>query len=179
MFLNKQQYELKYSREVFELVMYCVIAFFIPLFSSSQLITGTVVNFLLIIGALNIRKYKLIPIIVMPSLGVLFFGMLFGKFTMFLIYMLPFIWFGNSLLIFVFKFFNLAKRMNYFSTLFIGASIKAGVLFFSALILFKFGIVPIMFLTAMGIMQFYTALLGGGLAFSYQTLKKKVDVKSK
>ena len=175
MFLNNQQYELKYSKEVFELIMYCVVAFFIPLFSSSQLITGTVVNFLLIVGALNIRKYKLIPIIIMPSLGVLFFGLLFWEFTMFLVYMIPFIWLGNLLLILAFKFFNLTKRFSYFSTLFIGASVKASLLFFSALVLFKFGVIPVMFLTAMGIMQFYTALLGGSLAFIYQTLKKKVD----
>ena len=43
-----------------------------------------------------------------------------------------------------------------------------------AFILFKINLLPALFLTAMGIFQFYTAILGGILAFGFQTIKKKL-----
>jgi hypothetical protein len=58
--------------------------------------------------------------------------------------------------------------------LIIGAALKSGFLFLSALILFKLGIIPIIFLTTMGILQLTTALSGGIAAYALHYAKKKL-----
>ena len=168
-----QEYALSYVHEYFEMVVYSFAAFFIPLFiRHPQLAVGITVNALLILAALNLKTYKLIPVIILPSIGALTAGILFTKFTIFLVYLMPFIWIGNSILIFSFKYLNLMKNKNYLLTLVIGSGLKAGFLFTSAFVLFKLGIIPIIFLTAMGIMQLTTALGGGVAAYVVQNIKK-------
>lgn len=171
--INLQDYKLSYKTEFFEMVLYTVVAFFLPLMvGHPQIVVGVLVNALLITSALNIKGYKLLPVIVSPALGALCRGVLFGPFTIFLVYMLPFIWIGNSILVFIFKWLNLEKRLNYFITLLIGASAKAVFLFTIAYILFSVKLVPPLFLTTMGIFQFYTAALAGMIAFGFHRIKK-------
>ena len=92
--------------------------------------------------------------------------------------MIPFIWIGNSILVYAFKKFNLALKVNKWVTLVIGTLLKAGFLFGIAFLLVKLSILPTPFLTAMGIMQVYTALLGGVVAFSVHGIKKKLRLAS-
>jgi len=171
--INKQDYQLAYKTELFEIVLYTAVSFFLPLMvGHPQIIVGILVNALLITSALNIKGYKLLPVIIAPALGALSRGILFGPFTVFLLYMIPFIWVGNAILVFTFKALNLNKKLNYWITLLIGSITKAAFLFGIAYILFKLNLVPVIFLTAMGIFQFYTAILGGIVAFGFQYVKK-------
>jgi len=172
--INKQDYTLRYKTELFEITIYTIVSFFLPFFiGHPQIIVGVLVNALLIVSALNVKGYKLLPVIIAPSLGALSRGILFGPFTIFLVYMIPFIWIGNSILIFVFKWLKLNKQVNYWITLIFGSLIKAAFLFFIAYVLVGMKILPILFLTTMGIFQFYTAILGGTIAFGFHELKKK------
>jgi hypothetical protein len=173
--MNKQDYLLGYKTELFEIIIYSIVSFFLPLMiGHPQIVVGILINALLITSALNIKGYKLLPIIIAPTLGALSRGVLFGPFTIFLLYMIPFIWIGNSILIFAFKALNLNKKVNYAITLIIGSIIKASFLFLVAYILFSLNLVPLLFLTSMGIFQFYTAILGGILAFGVQYSKKRL-----
>jgi len=173
--INKQDYKLNYKNEFFEIVIYTIISFFLPLMiGHPQIIVGVLVNTLLITSALNIKGYKLLPVIIAPALGALSRGILFGPFTIFLLYMIPFIWIGNSILVFVFKALNLNKKTNYWITLLTGSITKAAFLFIIAYLLVSLKILPTLFLTTMGIFQFYTAILGGIIAFGFQWTKKKV-----
>ena len=70
------------------------------------------------------------------------------------------IWLGNLLFMKVVSLGGPAFGMN----LLFGALIKAGVLFLGAKIFFSLSLVPEFFLTAMGINQVLTALMGGVLA---------------
>ena len=90
--------------------------------------------------------------------------------------MIPFIWIGNAILIYSFKALNLNKKLNKWITLIIGSIAKAAFLFAIAYLLVSLKIIPVIFLTAMGIFQLYTAILGGIIAFGFQYLKKKVTV---
>lgn len=174
--INKQDYKLNYKTELFEITIYSIVSFFLPLMvGHPQIVVGVLVNTLLITSALNIRGYKLLPVIIAPSLGALSRGILFGPFTIFLVYMIPFIWIGNTILVFSFKWLNLSKKFNYWITLLIGAIIKAAFLFAMAFLFVNLGIVPKLFLTTMGIFQFYTAILGGIIAFGFQYAKKKLS----
>ena len=174
--INKQDYKLTYKNEVFEIVIYTIVSFFLPLMiGHPQIIVGVIVNTLLITSALNIKGYKLLPVIIAPALGALSRGILFGPFTIFLLYMIPFIWIGNAILVYAFKWLNLHKKFNYWITLLLGSVTKAAFLFIIAYFLVSLKILPALFLTTMGLFQFYTAILGGIIAFSSQYTKKKLS----
>jgi hypothetical protein len=173
--INLQDYKLEYRQELFEITLYTVVSFFLPFFvGHPQILVGVLVNTLLITSALNIRGAKLLPVIFAPALGALSRGVLFGPFTIFLVYMIPFIWIGNSILVFAFKWLNLDKKLNRWTTLLIGSVAKAAFLFLVAYVLVSLEVLPVLFLTTMGLFQFYTAILGGILALGFQSAKKKL-----
>ena len=173
--VNLQDYILSNTHQYFEMVLYAAVCFFLPLFvGHPQIFVGIMVNTLLIASALNVKGNKLLPVIIAPALGALSRGILFGPFTIFLVYMIPFIWIGNFILVFAIKQLALDKKINRFVSLGIGAIAKALFLFIIAFTLVKIGFLPAVFLTAMGIMQLYTAIAGGLLAFGLQGVKKKV-----
>ena len=141
-----------------------VLAFAIPFFiSGPQWLTGTLVNSFLIIFVARSSNKNILPIITLPSIGALLHGVIFGPLTPFLFYFLPFIWMGNYLFVKVFE--KLTHRINFFSGVFIGAVTKSLFLYFAAIIFFRLNIVPALFLKTMGLIQFYTALAGGILAY--------------
>lgn len=171
---NLQDYALSNISEYFELIVYSAVCFFLPLMiGHPQIIVGIVVNAMLITAALNLRGYKMWPVILLPSLGVLSRGLLFGPFTIFLVYMIPFIWMGNAILVYVFKTLKLHMKINYIFSLAAGAGFKTGFLFLAALTMFKLGFVPAIFLTSMGLFQLWTALAGGAVAFAIHYGKKR------
>ncbi len=173
---NLQDYALGYVYENIEMVVYSVFCFFIPFFiGHPQVFVGIAVNALLITAALNMKGYRILPVIILPSLGVLSRGIVFGPLSKFLIYFIPFIWIGNSILVFSFKHFRLKKKNNYLLTLVIGTVLKSGFLFLAALLLYSLSIVPAPFLVAMGAMQAVTAFSGGIAAYGLHYTKKSIS----
>ncbi len=153
-------FENLFVNEYRHMFVYTLIGFFLPfLLGHPQWIVGIVVNAMLVMGATNVKGVKLLPIIVAPALGALTRGLLFGPFTIYLVYMIPFIWIGNALFVYSFK------KLSYLPAVAIGAVGKSLFLFLAAFILFKLGIIPVVFLTAMGIIQFATAIGGSVLAY--------------
>lgn len=130
-------------------------SFFVPFaLGHPQWLVGTIVNACLFLGAAYLPKKYFIPLAVLPSLGVLARGLVFGPLTLFLVYFLPFIWLGNLVLILSFKRFG-----------FIGAACaKFLFLFLLANIYFRLSVVPAVFISLMGLNQLATALSGGLIA---------------
>ena len=140
------------------------LSFFIPFsLGHSQFLTGTLVNTFLFLAVLFLPKRLLWPLLFLPSLAVLSRGLIFGPLTVFLAYLLPFIWTGNFLLIFIFKKAN--NSFGFWPGVFLAALVKQIFLFTFAFAFFQIGLLPRLFLTTMGINQFLTASLGGFLAF--------------
>ncbi len=174
-FLNKQEYALSTIQENIEFVVYSLASLLIPfVFMHMQLLVGTAVNTALVLAALNMKNYKTLPMIVCPSIGAVAGGLLFGSFTPFLLYMIPAIWVGNTILVMSFKKFMLEKKKNKFLVLGGASLAKAGFLFVVAGILVVSGVLPKPFLVAMGPMQLATAALGGAVALGIQFTKKKL-----
>lgn len=174
---NRQDYNMNLSQEYLELIIYSFICFLIPfLFGHSQWIMGVLVNATLILSALNLRSKMLIPAIMLPSLAVLASGIIFDQFTHFLVFMIPFIWIGNTILVYSFKKLKLKKKMNSFIVLIIGGGMKTLFLFSAAFILYKLSLIPAIFLTTMGLFQLYTVITGGILALGIHSLKKKISL---
>jgi len=170
-FIKVKEYNYSNTFQNIEMVVLSLAAFFIPLFlGHQQIIVGSVVNAFLIAGALHLKGWKTLPIIIMPSLGAVAAGLLFGPLNKFILLMVPFIWIGNALLVISIKRF----KLNYWFKLGLGSIIKAGFLFTAAFILYTLGALPVIFLTAMGILQVATALVGGILAFTYEKTAQKL-----
>lgn len=165
--LNEVSFDFKEQYENVELVIYSLLAFAIPfVFSQPQLFTGAVVNAFLILAAMRLRGWKVLPVVMLPSVAAFLNGMVFGPMTIFLLYLMPAIWLGNFLLVYLFKNLNIEKKMNYWATLGIATIAKAALIFAGTLLLLNFGVIPAALLTAMGILQIATALIGGVAAFT-------------
>ena len=139
-------------------------------FAHPQIITGTVVNALIFTASEKLDRKSLLPILILPSLGALTHGVLFGPQTLFLAYFLPFIWLGNFIQASV---FSLTKQQTYPSRVLAASVSKYLLLSLAANIYYQVHVVPQLFVTSMGIIQLVTACMGG--LFSYfiiQSLKE-------
>ena len=91
--LFQQEYLLSRIQEYVEMALYSVIAFSLPfLLGHEQLLVGAAVNCALVLAALNLRGARLLPVIILPSIGAYLAGLIFGVASPALLYMLPFIW---------------------------------------------------------------------------------------
>ena len=102
-------------------------------------------------------------------MAALFSGLLFGPFTIFILYMMPVIWIGNFVLVYLFKYLHMVRNLNYWAALGGSAIAKSALLFGGAFLLVNFSVLPVVFLTAMGIMQLGTAVAGGIVAFGMRS----------
>lgn len=143
-------------------LIFPVLAFSIPfILSGPQWLTGTFVNCYLFLYVSSLsQKYKTLAII-LPSIAALLHGAVFGPFTPFLIYFLPFIWLGNLILVSIFE---RTKSLNYSLRIILSSISKSVFLLSFAFIYVGLGIVPKLFMTSMGLIQLLTALLGGFLS---------------
>ena len=164
----------KITTQVIEYSLFAT-SFLIPfLISGPQLLTGTIVNALLFLFVSQTPSKKLLPMIILPSMGALLNGVLFGRFTVFLLYFLPFIWIGNYVLIQTFRSF--LKKSSFIISLLLSSVLKFIILFSAAYLFSSIKIVPHIFLQSMGLLQLYTALIGGLLALGINSIiTKKYD----
>ncbi|PIU21346.1 MAG: hypothetical protein COT15_02920 [Candidatus Diapherotrites archaeon CG08_land_8_20_14_0_20_34_12] len=158
---------LKNSFGLFELLFYAMLGFFTPIIlGHNQILTGAIVNTMLVLSAMYIKNYRIIPLALMPSLGVLAAGLMFGNLTIFLIYLIPFIWIGNFLIIYGMKYFYLNKHANYWKSSVISSIMKSAFIGLATFALVLANIVPAALLMPMSGLQLVTALIGCSIAFA-------------
>jgi hypothetical protein len=159
-----------------EMTILSVIALITPiLLRHPQMLVGIIINALLIKGAFSLKKNQTLPLIILPSVGVVLGGLLFGELTKFVFYMIPAIWAGNAILVHIFR--NRVKR-NYLSTLILGTFAKTALLFSVAFIMYTLSIIPKPLLMAMGYMQFITAIIAGVVVFGELNIEKWLKKKN-
>jgi len=146
--------------DTFVLSSLYILSFVIPLvIGHPQLLVGSSINFLIVFSSLKYGFKKSIPILLIPSLVATGNGLLFGSATLFLVYLMPFIMISNTILS-----FTISKQRNILGIL-LGSILKVISLYSITLLLTKVIGLPTVFLTSMGSLQLYTALIGGGVAF--------------
>jgi len=156
-----------FSSENITFFVFAAAVFFIPLIFGhvkdfpNQILVGSLVNALLALSALHLTFKKSLPIIVLPAIAAILSGFIFAEFTIFLVYLVPFIWLGNAAYVYAIKNLKLVNKMNYALAVFSSSLIKAGIIFAFTLILVSINLVPEIFLLPMGLVQFATAMLGG------------------
>ncbi len=179
LFMHEQDYMVGRYHELVETIVYSAVVFLVPfLIGHPQYVTGIIVNMALVLAAFNLRNEKLLPVIFLPSIATLSRGLIFGPFTMYLVYMIPFIWVGNLLLVYAVKRLAVSERRNSLISLGAGAVLKSAFIFSAAYFLFSLGVIPQQLLTPMGIIQLATAVIGGSLALGLQRIKKAVSGKA-
>lgn len=163
----KGGYESEYR--TIETLFLTALGFSIPfIFGGPQILVGSLVNALLVRAALTMPAKRAIPVALAPSAGAVMHGVLFGPFSVFIVYFMPFIWTGNMILIYVYR-----TGLNYAAKVVTAATAKGVFLFAFAYLLYSMRIVPRVFLESMGIMQVITAALGGCLALILFGAKKQ------
>ena len=145
----------------------CVLFFLPLLLARPQLVIWSIVNLLLIAAVRKVSRSKAWPLAFIPSIAAVLHGVIFWPFTIFLVYMMPAIWLGNLILMYIVS--HMSKQGL---SILVWSIIKAGFLFLVAFVLVQNSFLPTIFLTAMGIFQLATALIGGYLLFGFNTLSK-------
>ncbi len=155
--LNKQTLRTFLLNENIQITIIYAAAFLVPfLFKQPQLLIGSVINFFLILSISRFGIKRILPLVFIPSISSLLSGVLFGTFTPYLIYMIPFIATANLIYVLSFKYIKIKVLRVVLSAL-----LKASFLFSCAYILVNTLHIPQIFLTTMGAMQFFTAIIGG------------------
>ena len=158
-----------FKSELFTITLLSMFAFLVPIVFAkitlfpNQLLIGTIINALLAYSTLRFNIWKSLPIILLPSIGALVSGIVFGQFSFFLLYLIPSIWIGNYVLVYFVK--KHSERKIFATT--IASIFKTAVIFGFTLILYFLHIVPVMFLIPMSIIQLVTALCGTGLVLGF------------
>lgn len=166
--LQKQNLKQILLNEKLQLAIVYALAFTVPfIFKQPQLLIGSIINFILIFSVSKYGLKRIIPILFLPSLASFLNGVLFGVFTPYLLYLIPFIVLSNLILVLTIKYVKI-RYLN----IGIAALLKACFLFSATYILFRTIHIPEIFLTTMGLIQLYTALIGGFLASLFITSKK-------
>jgi hypothetical protein len=160
-------------QNILRIIIYSSIAFLTPLFfGNMQYLSGTIVNCILILAAMNIKKYELIPVIVLPSIAMLIGGFVFYTLFSYFLYLMPVIWLANASLVFLFKWLKSNKNLNFISSLVLSAIAKTVILFLAANFLYRMDMAAKSIVAIFGSMQLITALSGGVLALIAQKIKK-------
>ena len=162
---NKAVYRAVFAK--YESYLYITLIFLVPFFLGhikgipNQIFVGSTVNALLALGAFYTRGKKIFLIILLPVVAALASGLVFGPVSMFLIYFIPFIWIANWAYVKLLRFIKNEKKMNLGLAVACASLVKAGFLLTVAFVLVSLNIVPAIFLTAMGVLQLVTAVIGG------------------
>ena len=148
------------TNRYFHLLSLYSLSFLIPLIvSGPQILTGTLVNLLLILGISQFKLKEVFPILIFPSISAFLNQVLFGTVTFYLIYLIPFIVLSNLILVITYH-----KGKNGVMSIFLSSFLKGVFLFSVIFLLTKLFSFPKIFLTSMVPIQFLTALLGTSLA---------------
>lgn len=149
--------------EWFQITLLTVISISAPLLiKSPQILVGSIVNFVLFLSAQRFGFKKTLPSILFPSLIAYSSSILFKGATPFLLYFIPVIFLGNSIYVLLNKYIQ-----NGIVSVIAGSICKSLLLYVFAIVLVNEVGLPSIFLVTMGIMQLFTAFLGGSMALLF------------
>lgn len=199
--VEKRYINISKLNEIVEMILISLGVFFTPLIvpqilsfvfgassflaTNSQFVVGAIVNTCLIIAGINAKGLKkMLCVVFLPSISALLSGCVLHISAIYTVYMIPFIWIGNFLLLILFKYLFVHKNINYIITSVCAILAKCAVIFAGYNIFVYANVIPQnskvaqMLFASMGINQIITAVLGSIIAFGliklvYPRLQKK------
>jgi len=144
-------------KEYAGLLILAVIAFITPLLIGHPAeAVGIIVNAVLVLGAIKLDKIRIIPVIILPGIGVLARGIVFGPMAPFLPIVVLLAWIGNAILVLFIR-----MKVDRILGTAAGAIAKTAFMATAASFLVFLKVLPPPVLATMGFFQLYTAAIGG------------------
>lgn len=194
--LNKRLCQVSKYAEWLEIILISIGVFLVPIIvpnllatifgqtsfiaTNSQYVVGTLVNTALIMAAINISGWKkIIGIVTLPSISAMLSGYVFQTATIYTVYMIPAIWIGNFLLIYLYKHLFINKNINYIISSIAAILFKVIVIYMGFMLLLQLAIIPNgtkiaeALGLAMGINQAITAVSGAMLSYMIMKIAYK------
>ena len=191
--LNSVTYPLTKKFEIIQWIILSILIFFVPmiipsllttLFGAtswiavhSQYVVGTIVNTVLVTTAINVKGFKQIAgIITLPSISAISSGLIFKSASIYTVYMIPAIWAGNFLFVYLYRKIFIQKKINYIFSSIISILAKVAIIYLFFRLLALVTNIPQKAFTAlnfaMGMNQLITAslaaIIGFGISKSYE-----------
>ena len=110
---------------------------------NSQYVVGTIVNIALIFAGINLKGYKkIIGVITLPSISAICSGFIFKTASIYTVYMIPAIWLGNFMLVYLYKKIYVQKMKNYVLASIASIITKAAIIFLGFNLLTWVSVIP-------------------------------------
>ncbi len=196
--LNDVVHPLSKKIEIIQWILLSILIFLVPMIipkllntifgvnswiaTHSQYVVGTIVNTVLITTAINVKGFKQIAgLITLPSISAIGSGLIFKSASIYTVYMIPAIWIGNFLFVYLYKKLFVQKNLNYFLTSVISILVKVLIIYsFFRVLALILNIPNVMFIAlnlSMGINQLITAIIasiiGFGINLTYKNIKNE------
>lgn len=148
--------------------------------TNSQYVVGTIVNIALILTGINIKgNKKIIGIITLPSISAICSGFIFKTASIYTVYMIPAIWFGNFALIYLYRKIFVEKQKNYILASIVAIIAKVAIIFLGFKVFSLVNIIPNTgkifeaLQLSMGINQLITATVAAIVTYGIIYIMKK------
>lgn len=193
-YLEKRMYDLSKRKEYIEFIIIALLIALTPIILpllmtiNTQYVVGSIVNTALIITGINIKGYKkIITLITLPSIWAMTSGLILGTASIYTIYMIPFIWIGNFVIIYLYRYLYVHKKINYAVVSLVSVISKSLIIFtgFNFLVLStKISQSPVLLNTmtmVMGMNQVVTGVIGSMIALTiinlfYNKTEKRLSI---
>ena len=194
--LNEVVHPLSKKFEIIQWIILSIFIFLVPMIvpqllstifgttswvaTHSQYVVGTIVNTVLVTTAINVKGFRQISgLITLPSISAIGSGLIFKSASIYTVYMIPAIWAGNFMFVYLYRNLFVHKKANYILTSIVSILAKVAIIyaFFRVLALVS-NIPNPMFVAlnlSMGINQLITAtvaaMIGFGISKAYNSLE--------
>lgn len=184
--LNDVVYPLSKKYEVIQWIVLSVFIFLVPMIvpqllsaifgttswiaTHSQYVVGTIVNTVLITTAVNVKGFKQIAgLISLPSISAIGSGLIFKSASIYTVYMIPAIWAGNFIFVYLYRNLFVHKKVNYILTSIASILAKAAIIYACFRVLALVANIPNPMFVAlnfsMGMNQIITASIASVIGF--------------
>ncbi len=187
--LNEVVYPLSKRAEIVQWILLSLLIFIVPMLipqlltlifgaksviaTHSQYVVGTIVNTVLITAGINVKGWKqIVGLITLPSISALGSGLVLKTASIYSVYMIPAIWFGNFTFVYLYRKLVVQKKFNYILTSIISILAKVAIIYLGFRALTMFTVIPSVgkiFETlniSMGINQIITASIAAVIGFA-------------
>lgn len=111
--------------------------------TNSQYVVGSIVNIALIFAGINVKGYKkIIGIITLPSISAICSGFIFKTASIYTVYMIPAIWLGNFMFVYLYRKIYVEKNKNYILASILAILVKTAIIFFGFNLLTWVSVIP-------------------------------------
>ena len=144
--LNEVVHPLAKKFEIIQWIILSILIFVVPMIipqllsglfgetswiaAHSQYVVGTIVNTVLITSAINVKGFKQIAgLVTLPSISAIGSGLIFKSASIYTVYMIPAIWAGNFVFVYLYRKLFVSKKVNYILSSIASIIVKVAIIY--------------------------------------------------